>query len=45
MVRFLERFTVAFRICGIVGLPNVGQSTLLKALIQAGIAADNYPVG
>jgi ribosome-binding ATPase len=37
-----ERLPMSLQ-CGIVGLPNVGKSTLFNALTKAGIAAENYP--
>jgi len=38
----LQGFSMSLQ-CGIVGLPNVGKSTLFNALTKAGIAAENYP--
>src|ERR1700726_578849 len=40
---FISRGTLMPIQCGIVGLPNVGKSTLFNALTRAQIAAENYP--
>ncbi len=41
-IRFRKKQEMGLK-CGIVGLPNVGKSTIFNALTKAGIAAENYP--